>query len=157
MTLSMRSRIFVGFGVVVLAMVTTGVVGWWYVSRLSADFESLYTGNLQASGAAQLQAAIERADTARKVLLGLSLAFGAGLIVFVNHAIARPLLNATTVLRAAASGDFTGRVAGRATDEIGRLAEDVNASIGTALQEVRQVADETVRRSQELAAAAEQL
>ena len=157
MTLSMRSRIFAGLGVVVLAMATVGVVGWWYVSRLSADLENLYSPNLHAAGAAQLQAAIERADTARKLLLGLSLAFAAGLIVFVNHAIARPLLNATTVLRAAASGDFTRRVAGRATDEIGRLAEDVNVSISTALHEVRQVADETVRRSQELAAAAEQL
>jgi methyl-accepting chemotaxis protein len=157
MTLSMRSRIFAGLGVVVVALVTIGVVGWWSISRLSADFESLYNGNQQAAGAAKLQAAIERADTARMVLLGLSLAFGAGLIVLVNRTIARPLLNATTVLRAAASGDFSQRVAGRATDEIGRLAEDVNASISTALQEVRQVADETVSRSQELAAAAEQL
>ena len=277
MTLSMRSRIFAGFGVVVLALATIGAVGWWYVSSLSADFESLYAGNLQAAvnlgraegalwqlrygfpqfmvlspedrarivgdepkwyrviddsmrgyeergrtpeerkalaewrevftkyvqarprwfelygagklkeaaewraqtttpfgaaavgglaklielqqqaGAAKLQAAAARADTARKVLFGLSLTFGVGLIVLVNRAIARPLLNATTVLRAAASGDFTQRVAGRATDEIGRLAEDVNASLSTALQEVRQVADETVSRSQELAAAAEQL
>ena len=38
MTLSMRSRIFAGFGVVVLAMATIGSVGWWYVSSLSADF-----------------------------------------------------------------------------------------------------------------------
>ena len=278
MTLSMRSRIFAGFGVVVLAMATIGMVGWWYVSRLSLDFENLYAGNLQAAahlgradgalwqlrygfpqfmvlgpedrarivadeprwyrviddsmrgyeergrtpeerkalaewreaftryvqarprwlelygggklkeaaewraqttspfgaaagaglgklielqqqaGAARLQAAAARADTAGKVLFGLSLAFAIGLIVFVNRTIARPLLRATTVLRAAASGDFTQRIEGRrATDEIGRLAEDVNVSIGTALQEVRQVADETVRRSQELAAAAEQL
>jgi methyl-accepting chemotaxis protein len=157
MTLSMRSRILVVFGIVVLAMATTGVVSWWYVSRLSADFESLYAGNLQAAGGAKLQAVIDGADTARMVLLGLSLAFGAGLIVFVNHALARPLLNATTVLRAAAGGDFTQRIEGRAADEIGRLAEDVSASLSAALQEVRQVADETVRRSQELAAAAEQL
>ena len=280
MTLSIRSRIFAGFGVVILAMTMIGVVGWWYVSRLSADFESLYAENLQAavhlgraegalwqlrygfpqfmvlgpedrarivadeakwyrviddsmrgyeergrtpeerktlaewkevftkyvqarprwfelygagklkeaaewraqtttpfgaaavgglarlieqqqqSGAAKLQAATERADSARKVLIGLfglSLAFGIGLIVIVDRTIARPLLNATTVLRAAASGDFTRRIEGRAVDEIGRLAEDVNTSISEALQEVRQVADETVRRSQELAAAAEQL
>ena len=277
MTLSMRSRIFAGFGVVLAGMVLIGAVAWLSVSYLSWEFERLYHDNFQVTiqldhagnalwqlrygfpqfmvlgpddrariladeakwykviddamrgyearlrtpderkaltewresftkyiqarprwfelygagklkeaaewraqtttpfgaasvaglsrlvemqsqaAAVKLQAATEAADTARKALLAVSLVFGIALIAFVNRSIARPLLNAITVLRAASTGDFTRRLDSRSTDEIGRLAEEVNTSISTAIREVRQVADETVRRSQELAAAAEQL
>jgi len=126
------------------------------VAASVAGLERLVERQYQA-GAVKLQAATEAANTARKTLLAVSLVFGIVLIAFVNRSIARPLLNATTVLRAASTGDFTRQLDGRSTDEIGRLAEEVNTSISTAIREVRQVADETVRRSQELAAAAEQL
>src|SRR6266511_4162524 len=49
MRVKIRAKLFAGFGVVLFLMGVVGVIGWRYITHLSAEFRSLYTNNLEAA------------------------------------------------------------------------------------------------------------
>ncbi len=47
--ISVGKRLFMGFGLVLLLTAGIGLVGWHYTRSMAAEFDSLYTDNLQSA------------------------------------------------------------------------------------------------------------
>src|ERR1700727_4102026 len=47
--ISVGKRLFLGFGLVLLLTAGIGLVGWHYTRSMAAEFDSLYTQNLQSA------------------------------------------------------------------------------------------------------------
>ncbi|MEN6498551.1 MAG: methyl-accepting chemotaxis protein [Thermoguttaceae bacterium] len=86
----------------------------------------------------------------------------AGLVIgiFIARLISRALNNAVKVLETVAKGDFTTRLEVDTKDEVGQMAQALNAaveSIQVALQETRNVADTLATAAQQLSSASEEI
>jgi methyl-accepting chemotaxis protein len=90
----------------------------------------------------------------------IAVAFAMGTGMALGRLMGRPLGQAAEVLQAVAAGDFTRRLELGTSDELGHMAEALNAataSVATALTEVREAAGSAAGASQQLSAASEQL
>ncbi len=49
MRLTIRTRLYAGFGVVLCLLAAVGFAGWRYITSLSSEFQRLYANNVQAA------------------------------------------------------------------------------------------------------------
>ncbi|TFW09873.1 methyl-accepting chemotaxis protein [Oxalobacteraceae bacterium OM1] len=88
------------------------------------------------------------------IQLGVTIALGLGLALWIARLVARPLGDAVTVAQKVAGGDLTSRIEARSTDETGRLLEALqamNAGLVRIVGEVRGGAETIAAASKQLA------
>jgi methyl-accepting chemotaxis protein len=102
-------------------------------------------------------------QTARLTIIG-AIAVGVAASLAIGFVIARIIANGlrktVAVLQTMAKGDFTARLDIQTKDEVGQMAEALNAAIGsirTALLETRAVADSLALAAQQLSSASEEI
>jgi methyl-accepting chemotaxis protein len=91
---------------------------------------------------------------------GLAMVVSLALGYFIASIVSRPLVQAVGVLESVAHGDFTRQLDVQSRDEVGQMAQALNAailSIRTTLQEVQEVSGSVAGASQQLSAASQEI
>jgi len=128
------SRLFVGFGIVLLLTTATTFYAIHYMGRIQGNLEGIAkAASAQSKEAESLYAEsvamYKNARTTMYVLAALVIALAALIAAVLTRGIVRPLNHALGIADALAAGNLNKEVGFRSADEIGRLLEAMQAMV----------------------------
>jgi methyl-accepting chemotaxis protein len=128
----MRTKLFTGFGILLVFMAVVGSVGWWYNRQLATEFQQLTASNPPT--ATRVLETARAAERLQLGLLGIALVLGASTAFYVTRALASPMTRITQAAARIAAGDINQTIDYDAKDETGALAQSCR-ELMTYLQE----------------------
>ncbi len=148
---SIRTRLRIAFGIMILLTAVLGVLGWWALGDLNTQAKEILSPGNDLRAALDHQCRVNRlrilSVAAVAIMLGGLCAF------YLSQSIGRPLRRLRRLAERVSQHDLAVEIVPEHQDEIGQLAE----TLGQTVRSLRQLIAAAQRTSQELATEAAQI